>query len=909
MKRVGRLSGLIVGLVVMGNLFAQNPFDADIVVAADGSGDFTMVQAAFDAVPSNSERPTVIYIKRGLYDQEKLIITSDKINITLIGESREETIISYHIHNCGDLMCPAEDAAKWTGDNIRTAATLTIMGDGFRAENLTIQNTAGPVGQAQAITVRSDKCVFINCDLTGYQDTMYFWNDGNRCYFKGCLVVGRTDYIYGGGIVFFQDCEIRSWGGAYITAPSTAKTQAYGFVFNECTISYALGSPRPGDDGSSIRFGRPWHNYPKVSWLNCEITEKLNPLGWGDKWNMEYADTSTDLHLFEYKNTGPGADMSGRANWAGIKELSDPESQEYTVQKVMAGTDGWDPTAEAPLVQTYNWTGNGATAGWLVPENWDPLGIPANGEAAAASGEITLLADGDSLAADLNLMDTAELKITANSYAAYISAASARFSTMEEVTLNGRIATKDTIAFDITGTLTLNAVLSGVHDIRKYGTGKLILNGDNGNYSGDFLIDSGSVEGAVDNSLGKGAVYIQGGGTLIVGSDNAFQPKSRLDVSGAGKIVLNASVITSEFFIDGTLQSIGEYNASSNPTIISGTGSIIVGRPSTFTFTGASDGNWDNPANFAPALMPLAGETVIVEKEMETTSTVFQADIILKGAGGLRLRGDHSSTGTVYMENGTYFKYNTGGSGMKLNAPIQVDGDVSMVMESGNASGSNLALPGSISGSGKITALNNGKGTLNSGTLLLTGDNSNFFGTWDLTTYSDKYPDAPGYISRIEGKSENAFGSGSIIAAHENRVVLSHARAAGDTLELTLQQSAKVEITINVSVSALIINGNSLAKGVYSATTNPEFFEGTGTISVGSTRVEKLQGHDIVKVYDNSIRIEGNKSRIEVFNILGHCCIEARNVNRIDLDNLNSGIYIIRYMADGESGVIKFYKY
>ena len=158
----------------------ENPVNADIVVAANGSGDFTSLQEAINAVPANSERRTVVYIKRGTYNTEKLIVAGDKINLTLIGESREETVISYHIYDCSQGKCPVEDAALWTGGNIRTSATLTIHGDGFRAENLTIQNTAGPVGQAQAVTIRADKCVFINVDFYSYQDTMYFWSDAKR---------------------------------------------------------------------------------------------------------------------------------------------------------------------------------------------------------------------------------------------------------------------------------------------------------------------------------------------------------------------------------------------------------------------------------------------------------------------------------------------------------------------------------------------------------------------------------------------------------------------------------------------------------------------------------------------------------------------------------------------------------
>jgi pectinesterase len=196
---------LFISCILLGSklVFGQLSVDADIVVAKDGTGNFTTLQDAINAVESNSDRQTIIYIKRGLYDTEKLIIPSDKKNISFIGESRDETIISYHIYDCSDHgKCPPEDAALWTGDNIRTSATLTIKGDGFRAENLTIQNTAGPVGQAQAITVQADKVVFENCNITGYQDTIYLWTSGVRTYFKDCLVVGRTDYIYGAGIAF-----------------------------------------------------------------------------------------------------------------------------------------------------------------------------------------------------------------------------------------------------------------------------------------------------------------------------------------------------------------------------------------------------------------------------------------------------------------------------------------------------------------------------------------------------------------------------------------------------------------------------------------------------------------------------------------------------------------------------------
>ncbi len=334
------------GQEVTVTLSPANPgIAADIVVARDGSGDFTTLQAAINAAPECSSQRFVIYVKDGVYDEEKLIIPEGKTNISFVGESREGAIISYHMHDGNSPLTgnklPADAWEKWSGNPmlVRTSATLTVLGEGCSFENLTIRNTAGPVGQALAVTVCADRTTFRNCILSSYQDTIYLWTSGKRSYFENCLVIGRTDYIYGGAIAFFESCEIRSWGGGWITAPSTPKEQAYGFVFNRCRFTYSDGSPRDGDDGRSIAIGRPWHNYPKVAILNSEYCDEMDPLGWPTTWRMDYASISPDLHLYEYGNRGLRADMSTRAKWAGLRELSAEEAADYTADRVF----GIDP--------------------------------------------------------------------------------------------------------------------------------------------------------------------------------------------------------------------------------------------------------------------------------------------------------------------------------------------------------------------------------------------------------------------------------------------------------------------------------------------------------------------------------------------------------------------------------------
>ncbi len=886
--------------------FAARSATPDMVVAKDGSGDFTTIQKAIDAVPSDSDRPTVILIKRGVYNTEKLIIPADKKNVTFLGESREETIISYHIYDCSEGKCPSADAAKWTGDNIRTSATLTIMGDGFRAENLTIQNTAGPVGQAQAITVQADKVVFINCNLTGYQDTIYLWSSGKRSYFESCLVVGRTDYIYGGGIAFFNRCEIRSWGGGWITAPSTQKSQTYGFVFSECQITYATDSPRAGDDGNPFRFGRPWNDYPKVAWLFCNLSGMLNPQGWGDTWNMSYAATSTDLHLYEYRNTGLGADMSGRASWAGLRALTDAEAQNYTTRKVMAGSDNWDPTAQAPMVRQYIWTGKGADNNWLTSGNWFPDGIPALRENAVVNGNYIIMASGN-FPADLSLSDSTRIEVIGKAATTYLSAKGTRILANGNDTLSGKIAIRDSLIFDLTGKLTLKANLSGIHQMVKTGSGHLFLTGDNGNFSGGIEIRSGTLEASTQNSLGKGSVDVKSRARLIVGDKTAFYAKARLTAATDAYLELKTDVTTSEFYIGTKVQPVGEYSSVTNPGLISGTGKVIVGRPSVFIFTGATSGVWDIATNYSPTLLPKAGETVICEKEIETTSTVFSANLILRGAGRLRLRGNHKATGTITMEQGTVIAHSTSGTGMALDAPLQVEGDVEMIMESASTSGSSMKLEGPVSGNAIITPLNNGRGTVNTGTLVLKGDNSHFTGKWNLTKYSAKYPSVQGYQTRLEGAGEYAFGPSVIDAALKSRVIISHAKAASPVLTLNLRDSAKLVIQVPADVTTFVLNGQIIPDGIYSASSHPQFFEGTGTLTVGSrTGLNNLLPGKPAVIHGHELQINGRDSRILIYNILGINLASFRNVHSVALENLPPGIYLIRYIIDKCPGVLKF---
>lgn len=64
-----------------------------VVVARDGTGNFTTIAAAVAAAPSRGKGRHVIQIKAGIY-KENLVIPRNKANIMLVGDGMNSTIIT-----------------------------------------------------------------------------------------------------------------------------------------------------------------------------------------------------------------------------------------------------------------------------------------------------------------------------------------------------------------------------------------------------------------------------------------------------------------------------------------------------------------------------------------------------------------------------------------------------------------------------------------------------------------------------------------------------------------------------------------------------------------------------------------------------------------------------------------------
>jgi len=304
--------------------------EATIIVAKDGSGNYTTVQAALNAVPNNSGTRTVINIKNGTY-KEVINLESTKKNVSMIGESATGVKLTYD--NYASKINPATGTAYGTGGSSSTF----IKAEGFYAQNIVFENSSGPVGQALAISITGDKAVFNNCRFLGRQDT---WYAGNcRIYCKNCYIEGTTDFIFGAATAFFDGCNIYSYGGSALTAASTESYVTYGFVFNNCTVT--------GASGVSTLFGRTWRPYAATAFVNSSISSIIAAAGWSDWGNS--ANQATARYR-EYGNTGAGASTGGRVSWSRL--LTSAEAANYTNFKTVLKTtyasspvtDNWDPS-------------------------------------------------------------------------------------------------------------------------------------------------------------------------------------------------------------------------------------------------------------------------------------------------------------------------------------------------------------------------------------------------------------------------------------------------------------------------------------------------------------------------------------------------------------------------------------
>ena len=319
-------------MLAMLPLAAANKYDNPdtLVVSRDGTGEFRTIDEAIQVCRAFMEYTKVIYVKKGVY-KEKLIIPSWLTNITICGEDRDQTIITWDDH--ANILMPIgglDSDASVKGKKMGTFRTYTlkVAGSYITLKDITIENNAAKLGQAVSLHIEGDHVLVQNCRLLGNQDTVYTGKAGSRIAFYDCYIEGTTDFIFGPSLAWFENCEIHSKANSYITAASSPAGQKYGYVFNKCKLTADAGVDK-------VYLGRPWRPYAKTLFMNCEMGSHITPAGW-DNWRNPKNEETAEYS--EYKNYGPGASTKGRVTWS--HQLSKKEASKITIAEVF-GEECW----------------------------------------------------------------------------------------------------------------------------------------------------------------------------------------------------------------------------------------------------------------------------------------------------------------------------------------------------------------------------------------------------------------------------------------------------------------------------------------------------------------------------------------------------------------------------------------
>ncbi|KAK4372745.1 hypothetical protein RND71_008129 [Anisodus tanguticus] len=306
----------------------SNVLQPNAIVAIDGTGQYKSINEALRAVPKKNTQKFVIFIKAGFY-HEYVDIPRKMNNIVFIGEGPTKTKITGN-NNFAD------------GTGTFKTATVAINGDNFMAKDISFENTAGPIKhQAVALRVSGDMAIFHNCQINGYQDTLYVHS--YRQFYRDCTISGTIDFIFGDASAVFQNCKMivrkpMASQACMVTAQGRKDRRGVGaIVMQNCEILAEqdfLATQPP----IKAYLGRPWKEFSRTIIMQSLIDGFIAPEGWSI-WAGNFAlDT---LFYAEYQNRGAGANTNNRVTWKGYQKNIAPEVAAGFAPGVFIMADEW----------------------------------------------------------------------------------------------------------------------------------------------------------------------------------------------------------------------------------------------------------------------------------------------------------------------------------------------------------------------------------------------------------------------------------------------------------------------------------------------------------------------------------------------------------------------------------------
>jgi pectin methylesterase-like acyl-CoA thioesterase len=311
----------------------------NLIVNASGGADFVTVQGAVDSIPLKNTNYTLINIHNGNYFE--IVDIATKNNVTFRGQSRNGTFVGY-----------SNNANIAPGGSTHARMAFKVNANDIAIENMTVTNSTPQGGsQAEALMIETGASRFIlnNAEVDSRQDTILANVNSSQGYFYNSLVQGNYDYVWGGGNLFFTNCELRTITGASqdnFAAPrtdngATGNWPGYsgllvsnGFSFVDCRLTRQSGTVSCSMSDAN---GSP---NGLAAWVNCSID--TDTFGYTNALAAAY---NTQL-LWEYgcSNLNNTIALNNSASpFIGFTQLNNADPRLLAAQNATNWLNGWQP--------------------------------------------------------------------------------------------------------------------------------------------------------------------------------------------------------------------------------------------------------------------------------------------------------------------------------------------------------------------------------------------------------------------------------------------------------------------------------------------------------------------------------------------------------------------------------------
>jgi len=323
-------------------IFATTLHATTVFVGGSGTGHYSTIQAAVNALPSTGG---TVEVAVGSY-KEQVTVSKPAVRIIGQGSSAASTILYDDLSSSG------------SSDQASSTLIVTKAATNFFLENIEVENTNTIEGNSRvpalAVYIVADRVVMRGVRLIGRQDTAYFGSEGcgsstctpARQYIEGSYIEGNVDFIFGDGATVFDTCTIMidengsASGETTITAQRRVFTNYLsGYVFWNSIIDSASSSQ------TNDYLGRPWNANASVVYIDTTLSAPIATAGWIE-WEPGTTNYLATAFYAEFGSTGTGAaGYTAKKRESHAVYLTSSETSQYEADTFLKGSDDWVPTS------------------------------------------------------------------------------------------------------------------------------------------------------------------------------------------------------------------------------------------------------------------------------------------------------------------------------------------------------------------------------------------------------------------------------------------------------------------------------------------------------------------------------------------------------------------------------------